>query len=320
MIRWFLTSSLGALALTGCKGEGWEVAFPATEVGAQSGVWGSGPEDVYVVGGFPGQGIVHHFDGSAWTEVSIPEVPLLVWVFGFGPDDVWTVGEGGGVLHFSGGSWEQVDVGTTEDLWGVWGSGPQDLWMVGGDVNTGDPLLIHYDGTDFTPVALDAAQNDRGAHSVFKVFGIDGRTFAVGQGGLMIEWDGTAWNQLAAGADADQDFVSLWGTSTDDLIAVGGRSGARVATFAGDSWSTTAHTGVPGLNAVSVSEAGAWVGGQSGFVGAWSADEGIVREEGPETTPYDLHAMWHDGEDMLYAVGGQFREPYEGVAWARRTK
>lgn len=320
MIRWFLTLSSVAVALAGCKAEGWEVAFPAEDAGAQSGVWGSGPDDVYVVGGFPDQGTIQHFDGTDWSEETVPTVPILVWIYGFGPDDIWTVGAGGGVLHRSGGSWEQVDVGTTTDIWGVWGSGPQDVWMVGGNVNTGEPLLIHYDGTGFTPVALDPGQNDRGATAVFKVFGVDGRTFVVGQGGLMIEWDGSSWSQLPAGADADQDFVSLWGTGTDDLVAVGGRSGARVATFSGNGWETTAHTGVPGLNAVSVSAAGTFVGGQSGFVGQWSAEAGITREDGPESTPYDLHAMWHDGENTLYAVGGQFREPYEGVAWVRRTK
>ena len=320
MIRTVVPPLLALAALSGCKSEHWEVAFDATESGAQSGVWGSGADDVYVVGGTPEQGTITHYDGTDWTPVALPEVPLLVWVFGFGPDDIWSVGEGGGVLHFDGTAWTRIDVGTTEDLWGVWGSSPTDLWMVGGDVNNGDPLLIHHDGSTFETVPLDPTQNDRNARSVFKVFGTDGRVFAVGQLGLMIEWDGSAWKQLPAGADADQDFVSLWGSGTDDLVAVGGRSGARVATFTGDGWETTAHSGVPGLNAVSVNDAGTWVGGQGGFVGRWTAEEGIEQEESAEATPFDLHAMWHDGEGMLYGVGGQFREPYEGVAWQRRTR
>lgn len=315
-----LVALAAVLTLGGCKNAGgWDEAFPAEESGAQSGVWGSGPDDVYVVGGFPEQGSITRYDGSGWAEVDIPEVPLLVWVYGFSADDVWTVGEGGGVLHKTGGAWERVDVGTTEDLWGVWGEAPDDLWIVGGDVSVGDPLLIHYDGSTFTPVALDASQNDRGARSIFKVFGIDGRTFAVGQNGLMIEWDGSAWVQLAAGADADQDFVSLWATELGDLRAVGGRSGARLSTFDGTAWSTEAPVGYPGLNAISVSDAGVWVGGQGGFVAAWT-EEGLEREESPIDTPYDVHAMWHDGDRRLYAVGGQFREPYAGIAWVRRTK
>jgi hypothetical protein len=306
---------MAALFLVGC-GPRWSVAFDAEPLGAMSGVWGSAPDDVWVVGGAPGTGTLMHHDGRDWMEDTPPDGDLIVWVYGFGPDDVWAVGQVGTVLHRTASGWESLDVGTTEDLWGVWGSAPDDLWMVGGNVLSNDPLLLHWDGTDVTAVPLDPAENDREANSIFKVYGQDGRTFAVGQRGLIIEWDGTAWKQMPTGPAADEDFVSLWGDA-NGITAVGGRSSARIATLEGDSWTTVAPSGMPGLNAVTIDDGTVLVGGVSGFVGHLDDGE-LVREEAPDITSHDIHAMWNDGEGTTWTVGGRFSTPYAGTAWRRR--
>ena len=108
----------------------WSAAFDATGVGVLSAVWGSSAIDVFVVGGTPSQGEIYHFDGAVWQAMRVPEVPLLVWVFGFGSDDVTAVGAGGGVIHFDGVSWQRLDSGTTKDLWGIWGAAPDDTDLV----------------------------------------------------------------------------------------------------------------------------------------------------------------------------------------------
>ncbi|MCZ6654432.1 MAG: glucosyltransferase-I, partial [Planctomycetota bacterium] len=77
-------------------------------MGVLSAVWGSSADDVFVVGGKPSQGEIYHFDGAVWQAMHVPDVPLLVWVFGFGSDDVTAVGVGGGVVHFDGASWQRL--------------------------------------------------------------------------------------------------------------------------------------------------------------------------------------------------------------------
>lgn len=296
-------------------GVAWSAAFDPAGAGALSGVWGSGPDDVWVVGGTPDRADVFHFDGAGWSPVSAPDTGLLVWVYGFGPDDAIAVGVGGGVARWDGANWEAVDSGTTADLWGVWGRAPDDLWIVGGDPGAGEPTILHGDGTSFTPVALDPAQNDRLAHALFKVFGVGGRTFAVGQAGLIVEWDGGAWVQRPTGAAATDDFVAVWGASDDDLLAVGGRSNAQLARFDGATWTTTSEGSVPGLSAVTAVPDGFVVAGLSGWVGHVGGDGVPVREDG--VGPMDLHAAWFDGEERVYVVGGRFYEPYEGTALVR---
>jgi hypothetical protein len=52
-------------------------------------------------------------------------------VWGSGPNDVWAVDAGGGILHWNGGAWSASNGGATT-LSGIWGSGPNDVWAVGG--------------------------------------------------------------------------------------------------------------------------------------------------------------------------------------------
>lgn len=296
----------------------WSEAFDTSKTGALSGVWGTGPDDVFIVGGTPAKAEVHHFDGDKWQPMDLPDgVSLLVWSYGFGPDDVYAVGVGGAAVHWDGKAWSKLDSGTNEDLWGVWGANNKDMWVVGGTVGKGAPLILHGDGTKFVKVALEPAENTRDATSLFKVWGIDGEVFAVGEAGLIVRWDGKKWRAQSAGALANDDFVSLWGTSKDHIVAVGGRAGGRIATYDGAKWTTTAPSATPGINAVFMQEPGrAVVGGISGLGGTFDVATGALTLEDTFASR-DLHALWCDGAKRCYAVGGLFTAPFAGMALVR---
>lgn len=295
----------------------WTSAFDTSTAGALSGVWGSGPDDVYIVGGDAAGGEVWHHDGAGWTEQVVPDgAGLLVWVHGFGPDDVWAVGVDGTVLHSDGTTWTALDSGVDVDLWGVFGFTPDDLWIVGDTLTGATPYLLHWDGAAFTQVAVDPAQNDRGATSMFKVWGLGDTLFAVGDKGLVLRWDGAAWTRVSGGPDANDDLVSLWGTAEDRMFMVGGRANARLGEWDGTSWTTHMPSGVGGLNAVSVTADEVVVGGIYGWVGTWDEVADTLTQE-TLLTSLDVHAMWGDGAGHTWAVGGRFTDPYEGVALLR---
>ena len=44
-----------------------------TATGALSGVWGTAPDNVYIVGGSDAGGEIHHFDGTAWSPMDVPD-------------------------------------------------------------------------------------------------------------------------------------------------------------------------------------------------------------------------------------------------------
>jgi hypothetical protein len=300
----------------------WTQAFDTSSSGSLSGVWGSGPNDVFIVGGTDAGGEIYHYDGSDWSPMQVPAVPLLVWVYGFGPSDVYAVGTGGGMVHYDGSAWTEIATTTTEDLWGVFGLNANEVWIVGGDPFDNDPLIFRYDGTDFTPFPVDAADNPQGAKALFKVWGIGSDLYAVGQKGLILRFDGSDWKAQSAGAQADQDFVSLWGTRSDHIVAVGGRGNARIATFDGGSWDTTAPDALGGLNAVHMAEDDvAVIGGILGFAGRYTPSTGAVENEADGLTNLDVHAIWGDGQGVHWAVGGTFLDAnHEGAALKRTVE
>lgn len=294
----------------------WDHAFQIAEAGSVSSVWGSAPDNVYAVGGGP-LGTVVRFDGTQWKMQNVPEVPLLVWVHGTGPNDIWAVGTGGGALHFDGERWTKIDTGIETDLWGVFARSATDVWVVGGYVDREQPVSLHFNGTTFEAVAIPESENPLRASALFKVWGIGNKLFAVGQRGLILEWTGTAWRNQPAGAEANDDFVSLWGTSENQIVAVGGRSNARIAKYDGATWHTIAPFGYGGINGVYMSRPGeALVAGVFGLAGTYNLETDEIIEEDTQTR-FDLHAIWSDGEGRAYAVGGNFLAPYAGVARVR---
>lgn len=129
-------------------------------------IWGSGPEDVWIVGPSSrglqyGGSSAAHTDGTladgglpVWTAFDTQSTDVLYAVWGSRAGDVWAVGEHGAIRHFAAGAtrWSIVDSPTTSTLRRVWGSSPSDVWGVGED-----GTLLHYDGTkwSFATAAFD---------------------------------------------------------------------------------------------------------------------------------------------------------------------
>lgn len=171
------------------------------------------------------------------------------------------------------------------------------------------------DGVDFVKHAVPP--NDRAATALFKVWGIGSKVFAVGEQGLILQFDSGLWRQVPAGAAADDDFVSLWGVSENQIVAVGGRGAARIAKYDGSVWSTEKFGQTPGLSAVFMTDAQeAVVGGGNGYVGTFDSLTSSLEEEATRTLEC-IHAIWGDGQGTFYAVGGSFSEPFTGIALVR---
>lgn len=293
----------------------WEPAFDTSDTGTLSAVWGSGPEDVFIVGGDEERGEIYHYDGAEWAPMDVPDgVAFLVWVYGFGPDDVYAVGEEGSVVHFDGSSWSALDSGLNIDFWGVYGDAPDDLWMVGeGEGET--PAIAHYDGAEFSEAELE--ENPRAARALLKVWGIEDRNVILGENGTIAELEDGAWEPVSTGEDATEMFVSLWGTGPDRIVAAGGESRAQIAVRDAEGWETEAFPTEPGLNGVYMDHPEiAVVSGFDGFLGRYDVETGeLIREEAAALRR--LHSVWGDGEGRYYSVGGTFAEPHEGEAFVR---
>jgi hypothetical protein len=114
---------------------------------------------------------------------------------------------------------------------------PDDIWAVGGDNGTGDPIVVHWNGTsweavptphfktqvilsDVTAVAADDVWAVGSSHSGQRVFSM--------------HWDGKRWRRVAIGgeiASTPADLNSVDARSPNDVWAVGEDTSDRYTSF-----------------------------------------------------------------------------------------
>lgn len=335
----------------------WREAFPTPQgvVGSLSGVWGTGPNDVFVVGGSDRAtqmgtsdtdgildrfGEIYHYDGTDWTQMAVPDgTDLLVWAYGFAPNDVYAVGRTGSGLHYNGTEWRPLadvwdDIPTDEDLWGIWGTAPDDMWLVGGCIVPGstggcnvdlEPQVIHWDGTSFTayPTPSPTTPGVPDSEYALKVWGVQNATgghdvYVIGHNGLLMKFneDLDAFERIQTSL-INGNYVAMWGTTHDNLAIVGAPGDVRtITTFDGTTW-VRHEPGLGGdlLGVFMDDPAEVVVGGDGGALGRFNIatstlhvdlDPSLFSDEVSFLASTDIHAMWGDGAGRYYAVAGNF--------------
>ncbi len=206
----------------------WQVVYDDTSLGgAVLSAWGTGPKDVYVVGGPLGdtgfEAVAVHYDGTAWTRLSPGGAASFWWVHGSGPGDIWMVGEQGRITHWDGKAFTESKPLTTATMWGVWAASPTDAWAVGGTPEGGtsapNDIVLHWDGAHWAQETLPGTPLGR---SLYKVWGTaSSDLYVVGEAGTIWHRKGTAWAQEAN--PATSTLFTVYGCSATDVYAVGGQ-------------------------------------------------------------------------------------------------
>lgn len=103
---------------------------------------------------------------------------------------------------------------------------------------------------------------------IYKFWGSsDNNVWAVGKGGLTLNWDGSNWRRF--GNPATGDLWAVWGSSANDVWAVG--DSATILHWNGTAWSKTAGLmTMSGFNDVwGTSASDAWAVGDGGAILHW---------------------------------------------------
>ena len=87
--------------------------------GMFSSIWGAGENDVFAAG----IGEIRHYDGTAWTAMTIPTTNPLAGIWGRASDDVFAIGSTSTVLHYHAAIWQIFSTPFTGDLTSVSGAG-----------------------------------------------------------------------------------------------------------------------------------------------------------------------------------------------------
>lgn len=183
------------------------------------GIWGSGPDDVFAVGGLGRlAGFVWRYDGTAWTELELPEGfggQSLFKVWGTGPGDAWIVGTDGALLRWDGSALAMESSGTTRTLFTVHALPDGTVAAVGG---AGTGVLVQR--------GADGVWHDLAPELVPQLSGVfltpeGGR--AVGINGTFVRREGAAWVVEETGLGLAETLHSVWIDPDGGVWAAGGQ-------------------------------------------------------------------------------------------------
>ncbi len=286
----------------------WQVVFDDDKLDrALLAVWGTSSKSVYAVGGpLKNSGfdaLAVHFDGKTWKDLKPGGTSSFWWVHGTSDSDIWMVGEDGRITHYDGQSFVEHQSGTTATLWGLMAFSPTDVWavggMVGGPSTTPDDVVLHYDGSAWSPVALPGAPKNR-AH--FKVWGTSSDDlFVVGEAGVVWHKKGSEWVLESDPPVSSGTITTVHGCAATDVWAVGGRD---LLHYDGAAWTRLDRTLTNDVNGVFCGGGGVGIVGMGGLKQRY---DGSAWTDDFAADPHgDLHAIWRDETGAYWAVGGEF--------------
>lgn len=116
-------------------------------------------------------------------------------------------------------TWQLLGENRPSALLAAWASNVDDVWIVGGREGMGgSPTVFHYDGTAWTKLDTGRTNLD-----LWQVFGFaNGDVFLGGSNGTILRYRNGTFEQIPT--PGSSTVFGIWGTSPDDVWAVGGQS------------------------------------------------------------------------------------------------
>ena len=161
-------------------GDHWSLEADSISEGGVLSIHGTGPQDIHAVG----DNLIYHYDGTSWTDLTLPGAFTLYAVWALDESNAFAVGERGVVMRYNGSAWQFMVSGVTTRITDVWGSSPTDVYAVG------DCGMIHFDGSRWTRQPVY-----RGEY-LFRIVGRSADDIvAFGRhGSFWLRFDGHNWN------------------------------------------------------------------------------------------------------------------------------
>jgi hypothetical protein len=245
------------------------------------GIWAG--DGVVVVVGEAGFIARREVTSLTWEIQESPTLQHLHAIHGRGSDDLWAAGNEGVILNYTNAEegWSVVDQTSNIDLFGI----HVDPTMEGAagvvTCGSGGRLVINDAGVWKTSHVASGNVVLKG------IFGIDGRLFVVGTGGVIAVRDGQdgSWVGQPTNLTKDRDLYAVAASNTDKVYAFG--ESGTVLRWLGTSWQQIA-VGAP-LHAVADFVGAGWAKGVDGEEGHWM----VIGADGGGVTSED-GAVWHD--------------------------
>jgi hypothetical protein len=174
-----------------------------------SDVWGSGPGDVYI--SVVSNVILHSTGDGEWEHQVQTAGITFNGIWGSGPDDVYALT--GGVYHRTGGSWEGPQTVTGgPPLRAIWGSGPNDIYI--GTQAPAQSTIYHSTGNGLWAPQQNAPDID----SAIVIWGSDAQHVYAGIGSSVFFSDGGGTWRVQLTVEGG-GVAGLWGSGQDSVYA-----------------------------------------------------------------------------------------------------
>lgn len=301
------------------------VDFPVSRSITLNAVWGTGPNDFWMVGT---RGTLLHGDGTSLTPLPSGTSDVFFAIWGTGPRDVWAL-SGTSPMHshgfadgsatfeaVQGSTWNPWQTGTGH-LWAGASLGPEQVW-IGADPTgrfdlyggTGSLFRLGLDenGSSVWSTGSTCSYEQTCNPQIHGLWGASISTmWAVGQRGqtfLLDDADAGHW--AYRGSVTSWDLEGIWGSSANDVWAVGGNGTIIHSSGTSSDWTQEASPTTKTLHAV-------W-GSSPSDVWAVGDDATVVHYDGvawklalaglPEgDVPRRLFGVWGSGPDDVWVVG-----------------
>lgn len=200
-------------------------------------------------------------------------------------------------------SWQVIERRMPSALMSVWGTSAADVYVVGADARDGrGPAVHHFDGESWARLETGQSGN------LWWVFGFpEGPIYMGGDGGVILSYRDGVFTRMATPGSGT--VFGIWGSSEDDVWAVGGSPGGSNGAFAwrlrGGTWEAAAGfpAALAGTHAMwKVYGRGGddvWLVGTSGKVIRWDGSSLTESTTGGESL-FTVHA----DSARFGAVGG----------------
>jgi hypothetical protein len=143
-----------------------------------------------------------------------------------------------------------------------------------------------------------------------------GEAYAVGAGGTLLGYDGTAWRAIATTPPLPGDLISVWASGADNIYVVSTESAHNVMHVAGGAWTDVAMpSGAAAIKAIDgTASDDLHAVGTMGTIADFDGTQWTLANGAPGPTFIAVHAAAR-GSAMAVANGGGYVATLSGSAW-----
>ncbi len=235
----------------------------------------------------------------------------LFGVWASGDDDAWAVGEGGTILHWDGKKWISATSGAPKDIFGLGGSVAGDAYAVGDQ-----GLVATLNSWGISAVSVPPVSALRAIAVGPSSPGGPDHTVAVGDGGAVLESDGSSWTIADPAVFQGSPLRGVAAAGNGGFVAVGGYDGyGQIFTKpAGGAWKQAMT--VSGM-LYGVAATGPTTAFAVGAAGLLVERNGDAWTESPGALGYDnVNAIYALSPQDVWVVGNSgFSSHYVAGTW-----